>query len=302
MNARPDLTVVILNYNAAEHVARCLAALPAATAGLAVETIVVDNASPQPGIAAVVSRVPDARLIRRHRNGGFSAGMNEGLRVARAHTALILNPDTVPAPGAAVKMLDYLCAHSDVGVLSPRMLNEDGTLQFSCRRFPTFATAFFNRYSLLTRLRPRNRFSASYLMSDWDHDQIGDVDWLSGAAMMLSMTALARVGLFDERYFFSIEDVDLCRRMHAAGYRVVYFPHAEVTHRIGASSRTAPNRVIVARHTGMWRYYRSYMRRGTLVDAVTGAGIVGRCALLLASANARRAAAAFMARQPSRAT
>src|SRR5262245_44506989 len=299
MSARPDLTVVILNYNAAEHVARCLAALPAATAGLAVETIVVDNASPRPGIDAVVARVPAARLIRRRRNGGFSAGMNEGLRVTRADAALILNPDTVPAPAAAVKMLGYLRAHPDVGVLGPRMLNEDGTLQLSCRRFPTFATAFFNRYSLLTRLSPENRFSASYLMSDWDHGQIGHVDWLSGAAMMLSRAALGRVGLFDEHYFFSIEDVDLCRRMHAAGYRVVYFPHAEVTHRIGASSRTAPNRVIVARHSGMWRYYRAYMRRGPLVDAIAGAGILGRCALLLASANARRAASALTARRLS---
>jgi GT2 family glycosyltransferase len=125
-------------------------------------------------------------------------------------------------------------------------------------------------------------------MSDWNHASAGDVDWLSGAAMLLNRAALDRVGLFDERYFFEIEDVDLCRRMHAAGYRVRYFPDAEVTHHIGASSRTARTRVILARHAGMWRYYRTYLRGGPLLDALTGAAIAARCAFFLGRAGAER--------------
>ena len=277
----PDLSVVILNYNTAAHVRRCLASLPAGCAGLSIETIVVDNASPRPGIEAAVAGFDGVRLIRRRRNGGFAAGINTGLRAARANAILILNPDTTLAPGAATAMLGYLRLHPEVGALGPRLLNEDGSLQLSCRRFPTLSTALFNRNSALTRLWPRNRFSTSYLMSDWDHDAVADVDWLSGAAMLLNRAALERVGLFDARYFFAIEDVDLCRRMHAAGYRVVYFPAAEVTHRIGASSRTAPNRVILARHAGMWRYYRTYLRGRPVVDGLVGAAIVGRCAVFL---------------------
>jgi N-acetylglucosaminyl-diphospho-decaprenol L-rhamnosyltransferase len=284
----PDLSIVIVNYNAAEHLRRCLAALPAGCEGLCYETIVVDNASPRPGVDAAVAGHPNLRLIRRRRNGGFAAGVNTGLRAARAEAVLILNPDSTLAPGAATAMLRFLREHPEVGVLGPRILNEDGTLQLSCRRFPTFAAAAFNRNSLLTRLLPRNRYSRAYLMSDWDHDRIGDVDWLSGAAMLLNRAALTRVGLFDERYFFEIEDVDLCRRMHAAGYRVVYFPEAEVTHRIGGSSNTLPNRVVLARHRGMWLYYRSYMRGGPVLDLVTATAIVARCLLLLARANLRR--------------
>ena len=284
----PRLSVVILNYNAAEHVRRCLTSLPAACAGVDYETIVVDNASPWPGIDAVTAAFPGVRLIRRERNDGFSAGINTGLREARGEAMLILNPDTTVAAGAAAAMLGYLREHPNVGVLGPRMLNEDGTLQLSCRRFPTFSVVLFNRQSLLTRLLPGNRFSTDYLMTDWNHDTVRDVDWLSGAAMLLNRAALTRVGLFDERYFFEIEDVDLCRRMHAAGYRVVYFPHAEVTHRIGASSRTAPTRVILARHAGMWRYYRSYLRGNPALDALTGAVILGRCVFFLTSSSLRR--------------
>jgi GT2 family glycosyltransferase len=140
---------------------------------------------------------------------------------------------------------------------------------------------------MLTRLLPGNRFSSRYLMTDFDHTRTADVDWLSGAAMLLNRAALDRVGLFDERYFFAVEDVDLCRRMHAAGFRVVYLPRATVTHRIGGSSRTAPNRVIVARHQGMWLYYRTYLRGSRLLDIATGAGILARCLAMLMLANAR---------------
>jgi GT2 family glycosyltransferase len=287
MTAAPDLSVIILNYNAAAHVYRCLNSLAAGCEGLTYETIVVDNASPRPGIAQAVAAFPGVRLVRRERNGGFSAGVNTGIASARAAAILTLNPDTTLSPGAAAAMVAYLRAHPETGVIGPRLLNEDGTLQLSCRRFPDFRAALFNRYSLLTRLVPRNRFSSHYLMTDFDHARTADVDWLSGAAMLLNRSALDRVGLFDERYFFAVEDVDLCRRMHAAGFRVVYLPRATVTHRIGGSSRTAPNRVIIARHRGMWLYYRTYLRGGPLLDITTGAGILARCLAMLMLANAR---------------
>ena len=269
----------------------CLGSLPAGCAGLAYEVIVVDNASPRPGIEAVVRDVPGVRLIQRRRNGGFSAGVNTGLRAARGEAMLVLNPDTTLAPGAALSLLETLHTDPDIGIVGPRLLNPDGSLQLSCRRFPGFSTALFNRYSLATRVLPRNRYSAAYLMTDWDHTVTRDVDWLSGAAMLLSQRALTRVGLFDEHYFFAIEDVDLCQRMHRAGYRVVYEPRAVVTHLIGGSSRTAANRVILARHAGMWHYYKTYHSTGPLLDAVTAPAIAGRCALQLGLVNGRRLAA-----------
>ncbi len=286
--ATPDLSVIIVNFNALTHLRRCLASLPDAVAGLRWEVVVVDNASTERGVKSLPSEFPNVRVVPRSRNGGFAAGVNTGIRAARAPVLFVLNPDTVPRPHAATLLWWYLGQHPDIGVLGPRIVNPDGTLQLSCRRFPTIWSGLFNRYSLLTRLAPGNRHSASYLMTDWDHATIRDVDWLSGAAMMIPRAALDVSGPFDERYFFAIEDVDLCRRMHAAGRRVVYFPDAVVMHRIGGSSSTVPNRVLIARHRGMWRYYCTHMRGGPVSDVLTGAAITARCVVLLAVTNLRR--------------
>ena len=284
-----DLSVVIVNYNALRHARRCLASLDEGAAGLRWEAVVIDNASREPGVEELARDFGRVRVIRRSTNGGFAVGANAGIRAARAGTVFVLNPDTIVRPGAAGAMLRFLREHPDIGVLGPRMENPDGTLQLSCRRFPSFWSALFNRYSLPTRLAPANRLSASYLMTDWDHASTRDVDWLSGAAMMIPKRALERAGMFDEGYFFAIEDVDLCRRMHDAGLRVVYFPEAVVFHRIGASSATLASRVIVEHHRGMWRYYRTHLRGGPLLDALTAAGITARCLAQLALKNGQRA-------------
>jgi N-acetylglucosaminyl-diphospho-decaprenol L-rhamnosyltransferase len=121
--------------------------------------------------------------------------------------------------------------------------------------------------------------------------------------MMIPRETFARAGAFDEAYFFAIEDVDFCRRVHDAGLRVVYFPHAVISHEIGGSSRTAPNRVILARHRGMWRYYRRHLRpragalSRALVDAATAAGIAARCVAQLAAVNGARALGLARGRQ-----
>ncbi|MER3420817.1 MAG: hypothetical protein C4290_09975 [Chloroflexota bacterium] len=253
-----DLSVVIVNYNTMGYTRRCLASLSDGARGLAWEAVVVDNASSEPGAEALAREFPNVRVLRRARNGGFAAGANTGIRAARADVLFLLNPDTRVMPGAAAALLQYLRAHPDVGIVAPKLVNPDGSLQLSCRRFPTLWTGVFNRYSLLTRLVPRNRFSTAYLMSDWDHASTREVDWVSGAAMMITRAALTRVGGFDEGYFFAMEDVDLCRRMHEAGLRVVYLPDAVVEHCIGGSASTAPARALIARHRGMWRYYRRW--------------------------------------------
>ena len=276
-----DLSVVIVNYNSLGYVRRCLVSLDEGARGLAWEAVVVDNASSEPGVETLAREFPNVRVLRRTRNDGFAAGANTGIRAARADVLFLLNPDTRVMPGAAATLLRYLRAHADVGVVAPKLVNPDGSLQLSCRRFPTLWTGVFNRYSLLTRLFPRNRFSAAYLMSDWDHSGTREVDWVSGAAMMISKATLERVGGFDEGYFFAMEDVDLCRRVHDAGLRVVYLPDAVVEHRIGGSSSTVPARALIARHRGIWRYYRRYLRRNLLLDALAAVGIAARCALHL---------------------
>jgi len=285
-------SIVIVSYNGRDYLRRCLVSLQAHLRAVEHEVIVVDNASRDGTPQMVREAFPQVRLIARDTNAGFAGGANHGLRAARGDAILLLNPDTTIDGDILSPMLSYLDAQPDTGILAPKLANEDGSLQLSCRAFPGFSTAIFNRYSLLTRLLPKNRFSQRYLMSDFDHSRIAGVDWVSAACWLLPRSTYERVGPLDEGYFWSIEDVDYCQRVHRAGLRVVYFPQAAVTHRIGGSSETAPARTLIGRHRGMWRYYRLYLRPGAAhlrvpVDALVALGIGLRCALLLASSGVR---------------
>jgi hypothetical protein len=280
-----DISVVIVTYNSRETVPALLAALrdhaPAA------EVIIVDNAASD-GTAALVARdFPSARLIARNTNAGLSAGVNEGVASTSGAYVAVLNPDIRFAADALSPLADYLRAHPDVGVVAPKLLNDDGTLQLSCRAFPGYATAVFNRYSILTRLFPRNAVSRRYLMSDFDHTAERDVDWASGAALMFPRAVFDAVGGWDPAFFLFSEDVDFCKRVHDAGYRVVYQPAVEMHHGIGISTSAAP-RVVLERHRSMWRYYRKHLRGNIARDVITAAGIAARCAWLLASGAAKR--------------
>jgi hypothetical protein len=283
-----DLSIIIVSYNGRDYLRRCLRSILEHTRELDYEVLVVDNASRDGSAAMVTAEFPTVRLVRHSRNAGLSKALNDGIRLSSGDTVVLLNPDVELQDHAFLPMARYLGEHPDVGILGPRILDEDGSLQLSCRRFPTFSVVFFNRYSLLTRLLPRNRLSSRYLMTDFDHGRVTEVDWLSLACWMTPRRLFDEVGLLDEGYFLYNEDVDFCQRVHRAGRKVVYFPDVSLLHHIGGSTSSVPNRSVIERHRSMWRYYRKYMRRGLLLDAPVLAGIVFRCAYTLAFNNARR--------------
>jgi len=283
-----DLSIVIVSYNGRDHLRRCLSSLLEHTRGLEYEVVVVDNASQDGSADMVAAEFPPVRLLRRSSNAGLSIALNQGIRASSGEMVALLNPDTGLDDNPFPAMARYLRDHPDVGILGPRLLDYDGSLQLSCRRFPTFSVAFFNRYSLLTRLFPRNRFSTRYLMADFDHSETAEVDWLSLACWMVPRRLFDEVGLLDEGYFLYSEDVDFCQRVHRAGLKVVYFPQESVVHHIGLSTGTLPNRSVIERHRSMWRYYRKYMRLGLLLDGPVLAAIAFRCAYTLGANNLRR--------------
>jgi len=283
-----DLSIIIVSYNGRDYLRRCLRSILEHTQGLDYEVAVVDNASQDGSADMVAAEFPSVRLVRHTRNAGLSRALNEGIRLSIGEMVVLLNPDTELRDNVFPAMARYLVEHPDVGILGPRILDEDGSLQLSCRRFPSFSVVFFNRYSLLTRLLPRNPLSARYLMTDSDHSRIAEVDWLSLACWMAPRRLFDEVGLLDEGYFLYNEDVDFCQRVHRAGRKAVYFPEVSVAHQIGASTSTLPNRSVIERHRSMWRYYRKYMRRGLLLDAPVLGGIILRCTYTLAFTNAKR--------------
>jgi GT2 family glycosyltransferase len=281
------LSIVIVSFNARDHLRRCLASLYEHQGG-DFEVVIVDNASTDGCAEMAAAEFPQASLIRNQRNLGFAAAANQGARAVKGDVILFLNPDSEIAGDAFSAPSEYLRANPDVGALGLKVLNPDGTLQLSARRFPRLEAALFNRYSLFTRLFPGNRYSRRYLMTGWDHASISDVDWVSGACIMTTRAALDRVGPFDEGFFWGFEDVDYCQRLRRAGLRVVYYPHTSVTHAIGVSARTVPARALIARHKGMWRYYRRYLAANPVLDALVFLGIWARCAAQIAAARLRQ--------------
>jgi N-acetylglucosaminyl-diphospho-decaprenol L-rhamnosyltransferase len=283
-----EVSIVIVSYNGRDYLRRCLRSLLEHTRGLEYEVVVVDNASQDGSADMVDAEFPSVLLLRRPSNAGLSTALNEGIRLGGGEMTVLLNPDVELRDNPFPAMARYLRDHPQVGILGPRILDDDGSLQLSCRRFPTFSVVFFNRYSLLTRLFPRNPFSTRYLMTDLDHRGTAEVDWLSLACWMAPRRLFDEVGFLDEGYFLYNEDVDFCQRVHRAGRKVGYFPEVSVVHRIGGSTSSLPSRSVIERHRSMWRYYRKYMRRGFLLDGPVLVGIAFRCAYTLALNNVKR--------------
>ena len=258
MAVATDLRVCIVSWNAKEDLRACLQSLPAAATRRRVETVIVDNASDDGSPEMAATEFPHACLLQSASNEGFSGGNNRALMGLEAPYALLLNSDAIPHQGALDDLLDFADAHPDIGIVGPKVLNPDGSLQYSCRRFPTFAAGLF-RNVYLGRLFPNNRPAADYLMQDFDHASVRDVDWVSGCALLIRRECLEQIGPLDaETFFMYCEDIDWCLRAKQAGWRVTYFPGAVVTHAIGRSSDQVAERMIIEHHRSMWRFYKKH--------------------------------------------
>ncbi|MGQ9524722.1 MAG: glycosyltransferase family 2 protein [Armatimonadota bacterium] len=314
-----DLSVVVLNWNTKEELSDCLNSLcrealgevqpdqceaavgvgvervggmphqlkpstgsASARTTPAIEVIVVDNASADGSAEMVAEQHPWAKLIRSERNLGFSAGNNIGIRAATGRYVMLLNPDTLVHPGALRTLVEFADSHPEAGIIGPRLLNADGSIQYSCRSFPTLATGFF-RNTFLGRLFPRNRFNRQYLLTDWDHSAVREVDWVSGAAMMIRRQVLDQIGLLDEGFFMYCEDVDICYRAHQAGWKVMYCPDAVITHMIARASDKNAAAMIIERHKSMYRFFRKHYASASspFVWPVVIVGLVGRASVLV---------------------
>ena len=248
-----------MSWNAQEDLRVCLRSIAGGTAhGNTIETWVVDNASADGSADMVAQEFPDVRLIRSSTNEGFSGGNNRMLQDLEEDYALLLNSDAICHPSSLDTLLDWADAHPTAGIVGPKVLNTDGSLQFSCRRFPTFAAGLF-RNVYLGRLFPNNKPAADYLMQDFDHDSAREVDWVSGCVLLIRRTCMDQIGLLDAKTFFMYcEDMDWCLQAHNTNWGVMYVPDAVFTHAIGKSSNHAAERMIIAHHRSMWLFYKKH--------------------------------------------
>ena len=282
-----DLSVLVVTYRSREHILATLASLEAAVRGrddaspLAWECLVLDNDSHDGTPELVEREAPWVRLIRTGANLGYAKAVNLGIAHSTGTFVLVLNPDCEWRPGGIRALVEWARTHARCAIAAPRIVNSDGTLEYSARAYPSPFAFLFNRYSLLSRLWPGNPWTRRYLLSDWDHRSPRSVDWVSGAAMLARRTAIEAVGGMDETFFMFNEDVDWCRRMNLAGWTVDYVPDAETVHHIGASKGEVSNRVIRERHRGMLHYFRKHHRAPVLVDAFVAAMIELRMRILI---------------------
>jgi hypothetical protein len=232
MSAPPspvDVSIIVVSHEHAAFLPVCLGSLPAACSGVAYEVIVVDNRSSDGSADVARNACPTATVIVNDRRRGFAANCNTGLARSRGRHVLFLNPDTEASPGSIEMMVGFLDDDAHVGVCGPKLLFPDGTVQPSCRRFPTLGSAVARRSPLRGALG-RSSLNARHLMLDVDHGETRDVDWMLGACLMARREAIDDVGPMDARYYLYVEDIDWCLRMHQHGWRVVYVPAAEIVH------------------------------------------------------------------------
>ena len=224
-----DLSIVILVYKQKGLLRQCLKGISLLNLNFTYEIIVVDNDLTDSCSQMIKKDFPEVKFIQSDKNLGYAGGNNLGLKKAQGKYIMILNPDIAILTNEFEKMMQFMNQHPQVGILGPKLINADGSQQYSCYRFPTFLMPFYRR-TFLGKLPWFRQKVEKYLMMDWDHQNNQEVDWLLGGCLMVRKTALDKVGLLDERFFLYFEDVDWCRRFWEKGYQVIYFAESEVVH------------------------------------------------------------------------
>jgi len=244
-----SLSIVIVHYNTVGLLRQCLASLCAEELGC--EIVVLDNASLDRSVRKLPEEFPQVRFVFNEENVGFARACNQGIRMGEREYCMLLNPDAI-IDGAAIRgLVACMEGHPEAGLVAPKLVYPDGSLQLSVRRFPSLR-AIGLRILRLNRLFPGP--VDRYLMQDWDHGEGRDVDWVMGACMLLRWEALEEVGLLDEGFFMYYEDIDLCYRMGQQGWKVRYEPRFAVRHEHQRDSASwVPNRLA-------WVHLRSLVR------------------------------------------
>ncbi len=246
-----DLSIIIVNYNTRAFLERLLVSLHETVQKTQHEVMVVDNAS-QDGSAEMVRRsFPGVVLLESKQNLGFSRANNLAARRAKGAFLLFLNPDTVVTERAVDEMVAFLRANPKAAAVGCKLLNEDGSLQRSCGRFPNLGIELCTR-TLLSRAFPNSRIFGRHKLSDWDYATVRSVDWLTGACLLVRKAVFDELAGFDENIFMFYDDVDLCLRLRRKGWDLLFYPHVSVYHF----------------HGGAWRERRQVAIKQNLVNAL----------------------------------
>jgi len=231
-----DISIILVSFNTREVLRESLQSIAREQADLKIEIFVVDNNSRDGSVAMVESEFPHVRLIQSAVNLGFGAANNVALEQARGRYIVLLNSDAFLTPGSLRLSVEHMDADPAVGLAGGRLVGRDYSWQPSARMFPSILSDLKVMTGLAAKF-PKSRFFGSFDRTWADPMQAAEVDWVPGAYSIIRAEALAKVGFFDPDFFLYSEEVDLCRRIQQAGYRIMYWPDIVVIHIGGESSR-----------------------------------------------------------------
>lgn len=254
MEGAPGLSVVVVSYNTADLLQRCLNSVFRCPPPR-LEVIVVDNASSDDSAARVRAGFPQVTLLANGANLGFAAAVNQGLTVSRGRHVLLLNPDCEVLGDSLLVLVRLLDEQPDVGAAGGRLYYPDGSFQHAAFRFPTLLMSFFDFFPLHTRLY-ESRWNGRYPRS-W-YDRAFDIDHPLGAFLAVRRQALDQVGAMDERFFMYCEEMDWCYRIKRAGWRICYFPGVQAIHHSGQSTGQARWRMYVQLHRSRLLFFAKH--------------------------------------------
>ncbi len=233
------LSIIIVSWNVKDDLLRCMASLTDNPPSVPFEPIIIDNMSTDGTAEAVKDAHPEVTLVANTDNRGFAAANNQGIDLSSGQYILFLNPDTIIHPGSLDILIEFLDNNPDVGACGPKLLGDDGIPQGSVRTFPTYRGVLYSHtvFRLLGLFRSE---SHKWMMKDFSHEKLADVDQVMGAAMLVRRSVIELVGGMDTDFFMYYEEVDLCYRIKQAGWRIVFIPDAVITHLGGRSSEQVP--------------------------------------------------------------
>lgn len=256
--APPDLTVSYVAYNCADDLLESIASVQDSLKEITAEIVVTDNASADSVVERVRREHPEVKVLEMGWNSGFPKANNRGIWATSGRHVVLLNPDTVVSAGALDLMVEFLDDHPDVAVVGPGLLNTDLTDQGTARSFHSPSAAVFGRRSPITRFFPNNRFSKKFngrLHKSTD-GQPYEVDWVSGACLMIRREVVEDIGALDEEFFMHFEDAEWCYRAKRAGSSVWCVPAARVVHHEGGSRRGWPASQVWHFHHGAYLFWK----------------------------------------------
>ena len=271
-----SVSIIIINYNGGRLLKDCIDSIYREATTLPFDIWVVDNDSQDNSIEIIKQHYPHVNVIENRTNIGFAKASNMVLLTSTTDYFLLLNPDTIICNQAIEKVVGYMDQRTEVGIAGCKVLNEDGGVQLACRRsIPTPKVAFF-RLTGMSKLFPKSKLIAKYNLTYLDAGEPHEVDAVSGAFLMIRKTVVDDIGKLDERFFMYGEELDWCLRAKKAGWKVIYYPDAEIIHYKGECSKSNSRKATFEFYRSMYLFHKKHFadKYNPIINIIIYAGII----------------------------